>query len=106
MVPRIAARRPATTSGGLSRWDSTRQVIAIAIRAAAAIAECRAGLGLGGRPESVSTTGRRAIARAGHQAAALAQTTARRPDSAVRQHRRSWTAARWTRKVVRRERTT
>ena len=55
-----------------------------AISAAAAIAEWRAGLGLGGRPESASMTGRRATARPGHQAAAVAPTIARRTVSAIR----------------------
>ncbi len=48
-----------------------------AISAAAAIAEWRAGLGLGGRPESASMTGRRATVRPGHQAATVAPTIAR-----------------------------
>ena len=39
------------------------------------MAEWRAGLGLGGRAESASTTGTRATARAGHQAAAVAPMT-------------------------------
>ena len=43
-----------------------------AINAAAAIAEWRAGLGVGGRPESASMTGSRETVRPGHQAAAVA----------------------------------
>ena len=76
-MPRIVATSPATMSGGLSRLDSARQPMPTAISAAAAIAEWRAGLGLGGRPESASMTGRRATVRPGHQAAAVAPRTAR-----------------------------
>ena len=67
-----------------------------AISAAAAIAECRAGLGLGGRPESASRTGRRATVRPGHQAAAVAPTIARRPAIAIRTHGRLSRSMRWS----------
>ena len=72
----MVATIPATMSGGLSRLDSARQPMPTAISAAAAMAEWRAGLGLGGRPESASMTGRRATVRPGHQAAAVAPRTA------------------------------
>ena len=44
-------------SGGLSRSDSARETTPTAIKAAAATAEWRAGLGLGGRPEDCEDDG-------------------------------------------------
>ena len=83
-------------SGGLSRPERARQAMPAAISAAAAIAECRAGLGLGGRPESASRTGRRATVRPGHQAAAVAPTIATRPAMAIRTHGRLNRSMRWS----------
>ena len=85
----IVATIPATMSGGLSRLDSARQPMPTAISAAAAIAEWRAGLGFGGRPESASMTGSRATVRPGHQAAAIAPRTARRTVSAISPQRKA-----------------
>ena len=75
--PRIVATMPATMSGGRSRSDSVRQPIPTPISTAEVMAAFRAGLGLGGRPESAKVTGRRATVLPGHQAAAVAATTAR-----------------------------
>ena len=95
-VPRIVATSPATMSSGLSRSDSARQPMPTAISTAAAMAEWRAGLGLGGRPESASTTGTRATARPGHQAAAVAPMTARTTAIAIRPHGRLSRSMRWS----------
>ena len=92
----IVATIPATMSGGLSRFDSARQPMPTAISAAAAIAEWRAGLGLGGRPESASVTGSRATVRPGHQAAAIAPKSARRTVSAISSHGRLSRSTRWS----------
>ena len=92
----IVATIPATMSGGLSRCDSARQPMPTAISAAAAIAEWRAGLGLGGRPESASVTGSRATVRPGHQAAAMAPRSARRTVSAISAHGRLSRSTRWS----------
>ena len=94
-VPRIVATSPATIRGGLSRPESARQPMPTAKSAAAAIAEWRAGLGLGGRPESASTTGRRAIVRPGHQAAAVAPTSARRAAATISPQGRLSRSMRW-----------
>ena len=67
-----------------------------AISAAAAIAEWRAGLGCGGRPESASMTGRRATVRPGHQAAAVAPRIARRTTIASSAHGRLSRSMRWS----------
>ena len=67
-----------------------------AISTAAAIAERCAGFGLGGRPESASMTGRRATVRPGHQAAAVAPTTARTTAIAIRAHGRLSRSMRWS----------
>ena len=83
-------------SGGLSLLDSARQPMPIAIRAAAATAEWRAGLGLGGRPERASVTGTRATARPGHQAAAVAPRTATRTTIASSVHGRLSRSRRWS----------
>ena len=95
-MPRIVATRPATMSSGWSRLDSARQPMPTAMSTAAAMAEWRAGLGLGGRAESASTTGTRATARAGHQAAAVAPRTARRAAMAIRPHGRLSRSMRWS----------
>ena len=92
----IVATIPATISGGLSRFESARQPMPTAISAAAAIAEWRAGLGLGGRPESASVTGSRATVRPGHQAAAIAPKSARRTVSAISSQGRLSRSTRWS----------
>ena len=95
-VPRIVATIPATISGGLSRSESARPPMPAAISAAATIAEWRAGLGLGGRAESASVTGRRATVRPGHQAAAVAPRTATRTVSASSAQGRLSRSMRWS----------
>ena len=77
-MPRIVARIPATMSGGVFRLESTRLPTPAAINTTATIAEWCAGFGLGGRAERASVTGTRTTARPGHQAAAVAPTTATR----------------------------
>ena len=67
-----------------------------AISTAAAMAEWRAGLGLGGRAERASTTGTRATVRPGHQAATVAPRTARRTAIAISPHGRLSRSMRWS----------
>src|SRR4029453_9893224 len=79
-----------------SRLERASEATPAAIRAAAAIAEWRAGRGRGGRPEGASPTGGRAAARPGHQAAAVAPNVARRTVAAITHQGRLSRSTRWS----------
>ena len=83
-IPRAMASAPRTISGPLAWLARARQARASTISSTAMRRVRCAGLGLSGRADKALTTGTRAAARAGHQAAPAAVSIASSMPAATR----------------------
>lgn len=91
-IPKVVATVPAMMRNAFGFWSlgcaNARQPSPTASKPAPAPAKRCAGLGGDGRPDNAVTIDDRAAARAGHQAAATAATTARTIEAAIAHHGR------------------